>query len=54
LSHIPDEILREGLELGLRLALDLFRHIRDPDFIPYFERLLPLLAQLGRRRTGIE
>jgi predicted transposase/invertase (TIGR01784 family) len=54
LSHIPDAVLREGLKLGLWLAMDLFRHIRDPDFIEYFKRFLPLLAELGRRRTGLE
>jgi predicted transposase/invertase (TIGR01784 family) len=54
LSHIPDAVLREGLELGLMLAIDLFRHIRDPDFIEYFKRFLPLMAELQYQKTGLE
>jgi predicted transposase/invertase (TIGR01784 family) len=54
LGRIPDSVLREGLELGLWLAMDLFRHIRDPDFPEYFRRFLPLLGELGRCGTGLE
>jgi hypothetical protein len=52
LSRIPDHLVRERLELELALAV--FRHIRDEDIFDSFQRLLPLLGELGQRKTCLE
>lgn len=52
LSAIPDQLLRERLEL--EIALSLFRHIRDENLLESFTRILPLLAELRHRKTGLE
>ena len=52
LSRVPDRLLRERLELELALAV--FRHIRDEDIFDSFRKFLPLLAELGQRKTCLE
>lgn len=52
LSAIPDQLLRERLEL--EIALSLFRHIRDENLLESFTGILPLLVELRQRKTGLE
>jgi predicted transposase/invertase (TIGR01784 family) len=52
LSRIPDQLLRDRLEL--ELSLSLLRHIRDENFLDFFQQMVSLLAELRLRKTGLE
>jgi predicted transposase/invertase (TIGR01784 family) len=52
LARIPDQLLKERLDL--EIALSLMRHIHDHDFMEPLRWILPLLTELRRRKNGIE
>jgi predicted transposase/invertase (TIGR01784 family) len=52
LSRIPDQLLRDRLEL--EVSLSLLRHIHDDHFLDFFQHIVGLLAELRTRKTGLE